>query len=160
MTGTYEQSENKRFKKIFGLWVGSFGNAPDGEAKTTVEELSNITGIGKDTVKSHLRHDGSIPTWANLKIYMKVLPHGFASALLFDCGFEVTACHEHDLPAGGALLTELAHGVAQLAEDLKDGIHDDVEKRKIAPRLLTIGADCTALGHQWGGMVAPIRKAI
>lgn len=149
MSARYEQSENKRFKKIFTMWVGSFGLAPDGEPKMTVEELSTYTGITINTVKGHLRHDGTMPNWSNLKLYSKALPIGFMNSLLHDCGVKVVQAEEHETTDGSGLMADMAGRVADLAEDLRDGIHTDAERAAIAPKLIKLGGDCTILGHSW-----------
>lgn len=151
MTAHFDQNENKRFKKIFSMWVGSFGAAPDGSEKMSVDELATITGVKKNTVKGHLAHDGTMPTVANLKMYMKALPVGFTSAVFHDCGLEVKQAEEHELPDSAHLMAEMAQGLSRLAKQLEDGNHTDDEKRAIAPFLLSLGPVCTALGHEWSG---------
>lgn len=155
MTTTFEQSENKRFKTIFNLWVGSFGAAPNGDVKITVEELANITGMKLNTVKGHLRHDGTLPSWPNLQLYMKVLPAGFASSMMFGCGFHVVSAEEHEEQSSRGLMANMANSLAQMADDLRDGIHTEQEKHACAPDLIKLGAECTLLGHSWLGTGKP-----
>lgn len=149
MSAGYEQSENERFKKVFRLWVGSDGYAPDDKPKMTVEELANLSGIAFNTVKGHHRHDGSMPNWANLQLYMKCLPVGFADSMLFGCGFHVVEAEEHDSQDSHGLMADLAGNLSTIADDLRDGNHSDDEKFSAAPGLIKLGADCTMLGHEW-----------
>lgn len=149
MPAEYEQNENARFKEIFRLWVGSFGTAPNGKPKMTVEELAVRTGVKPNTVKHHHKHDGGMPTVPTLKLYMKALPVQFASAFFFDCGFELDVAEEHETPNGHELVADLTTTVAHLADDLRDMEHTDDEKVAIAPRLEALGSTLVTTAGEW-----------
>lgn len=149
MPSNLDQNENKRFKKLFGMWVGSFGSAPDGSEKTSVDELAMLIGVKRNTVKSHLAHDGTMPTLATMKLYMKALPIGFSAAYFYDCGFEISEAHEHELLSGPELMSALAKQLSTLAKDLEDGDHSIAEKRALAPTMIVFGPIMTTLGHSW-----------
>ena len=143
-----EHPVKARFKRAFRLYVGR-GSDPLGNAKVSVIELAKLGDMSPKTIESHMDECGNLPTLATLDFYMKALPLGFSAGYFSETGMQIAEAEEHILPDGQTFQAHIAKVMLELAEQLADQDHTDIEKRRIAPLLAAVCSQGLALSQEW-----------
>ncbi|HEY8343354.1 MAG TPA: hypothetical protein VIK75_10250 [Calditerricola sp.] len=126
---------SETFKDAFSLFVGP-------GKRFSVEAISEATGIGVRTVKSHLWGE-TTPGYAALMAYMRVLPDAFVTMALAPAGIAAVQRTEPDENVcGHKTLSAMLSRSAMLAKALEDNRIDHREALQLAPEFEQVGVEC------------------
>ena len=141
MKTNYFQEHKKNFKTILQRFVGPYTQP------YTVTKISEITGLAKSSIQSHIEDYGSLPSIPHLIIYFKILGPEFADAVLAQAGLSVSRADEHEAPTSFEAQLMLAELMKEIIITLEDGHINKQEKAHLSPIARKVGQLLIALAN-------------